>query len=64
MSCPEYTVHLLRTCLHGSGGPQIGDVTCGGSPHLSCKCDQIIMRDYMDKADISAVEFHVAGYPT
>ena len=30
-------------------GPQIGEVTCGGSPHLSCKRDQIKMRDYMDR---------------
>ena len=40
---------LPRTCLHGGGGPQIGEVTCGGSPHLSCKYDQINMRDYMDR---------------
>ena len=33
----------LRACLHGGGGPQVGEVTCGGSPHLSCK-----MKDYMD----------------
>ena len=31
------------------GGPQIGEVTCGWSPHLSCKRDQIKMRDYMDR---------------
>ena len=24
----------LRACLPGGGGPQIGEVTCGGSPHL------------------------------
>ena len=36
-------------CLHGGGGPQIGEVTCGGSPHLSCKRDQIKMRDYVDR---------------
>ena len=23
---------VLRACLHGSGGPQIGEVTCGGHP--------------------------------
>ena len=40
---------LFRACLHGGGGPQIGEVTCGGSPHLSCKRDQIKMRDYMDR---------------
>ena len=39
----------LRTCLHGGGGPQVGEVTCGGSPHLSCKRDQIKMRDYVDR---------------
>ena len=33
----------------GSGGPQIGEVTCVGSPHLSCKHDQIKMRDYMNR---------------
>ena len=39
----------LRACLHGGGGPQIGEVTCDGSPHLSCKPDQIKMRHYMDR---------------
>ena len=39
-----------RACLHGGGGPgQIGEVTCGGSPHPACKHDQIKMRDYMDR---------------
>ena len=37
---------VLRSCLHGGEGPQIG---CGGSTHLSCKSDQIKMREYMDK---------------
>ena len=27
----------------------MGAVKCGGSPHLSCKRDQIKMRDYMDR---------------
>ena len=40
---------LLRACLHGGGGPEIGEVTCGGSTHLSCKRDQIKMRDYMER---------------
>ena len=31
----------LTACLHGGGGPQIGEVTCGGSPHQSSKRDQI-----------------------
>ena len=39
----------LRACLHGGGGLQVGELTCGGSPHLSCKRDQIEMRDYMDR---------------
>ena len=30
-------------------GPQVGEVTCGGLPHLSCKRDHIKMRDYMDR---------------
>ena len=38
-----------RACLHGGGGPQVGEAKYGGSPHLSCKRDQITMRDYMDK---------------
>ena len=41
--------------LHGDGGPQIGEVTCGRSPHLSCKRGQIKMRDY---------NYGQAGYPT
>ena len=36
------------------GDPQVGEVTCGGSPQLSCKRDQIKMRDYYGQA----------GYPT
>ena len=39
---------LFRACLHGGGGPQVGEVTRGGSPHLSCKRHQIEMSDYMD----------------
>ena len=39
----------FRVCLHGGGGPQIGEVTRGGSLHLSCKRDKINMRDYMDR---------------
>ena len=40
---------LIRACLHGDWEPQVGEVKYGGSPHLSCKHDQIKMRDYMDK---------------
>ena len=39
----------LRACLHGGGGPQIGEVTCSRSPYLSCKRDPIEMRDYMNR---------------
>ena len=39
----------LTACLRGGGGPQIGEVTRGRSPHLSCKGDQIKMRDYMNR---------------
>ena len=35
----------LRAYLHEGGGPQVGEVTRGGSPHLACKRDQIKMRD-------------------
>ena len=31
----------FTACLHGGGGPQIGEVTYGGSPYLSCTRDQI-----------------------
>ena len=43
------SIKCFRVCLHGGGRPQIGEVTCGGSPHLSCKRDQIKMRDYVDR---------------
>ena len=35
--------------LHEGGGPQVGEVTCGGLPHLTCKRDHIKMRDCMDR---------------
>ena len=34
-------IERLRTCLHEGGGPQVGEVTCGGLPHLTCKRDQV-----------------------
>ena len=40
---------VFRDCLHGGSCPQIGEVTGGGSPHLSCKRDPIKMRDYVDR---------------
>ena len=33
----------------GGGGLQIGEVIRGRSHHLSCKRDQIKMRDYVDR---------------
>ena len=46
----------LKASLHGERVAQVGEVThLGGvtslirSPHLSCKRDQINMKDYMDK---------------
>ena len=39
----------FRACLHEGGGPQVGEVTLGKSPHLTCKRDHIKMRDYMDR---------------
>ena len=48
--CDVGIVHcLFGACLHGGRGPEIGEVTCRGSPHLSCKRDKIKMRDYMDR---------------
>ena len=54
--CQDFdNIFALRACLHGGGGPQVGAVTFGGSPHLSCKRDQIKMRDYL---------YGQAGYAT
>ena len=39
----------LRACLHEGGGPQVGEVTCGGLPLLTCKRDHTKMIDYMDR---------------
>ena len=51
MKCFEFMpiCDILWACLHGGGGTQIGEVTWGGSPNLSCKRDQIKMGDYMDR---------------
>ena len=45
----KFQTNYIRACFCGSGGPQIGEVTCGWSPNVSCKHDQIKMRDYMDR---------------
>ena len=42
-------VFSIRACLHGVGGPQVSEVTRGGSPRLTFKRDHIKMRDYMDR---------------
>ena len=42
--------YCLRARLHEGGGPQVGEVTYGGSPHLSCKRDERL--------------YGQAGYPT
>ena len=39
----------VKASLHGGGGAQVGEVTCGGSPHLRCKSDHIKTRDCMDR---------------
>ena len=46
---PPPCKRALTACLHGGGGPQIGELRCGGSPHPSCKRDQIKMREYKDR---------------
>ena len=48
----------LRACLHEGGGPQVGEVTCGGLPHRTCKRDHIKMRDCMDRRVT-----HLSGLP-
>ena len=35
--------------MHEGVGPQVGEIPCGGLPHLTCKRDHIKMRDYMDR---------------
>ena len=35
--------------MHEGVGPQVGEIPCGGLPHLICKRDHIKMRDYMDR---------------
>ena len=62
-------LRYLRACLHGRGGPQVGEVTdLGGvtrlsiqsvirSPHLSCKRDQFKTRDYRSGLT------HLSGLP-
>ena len=55
----------LRACLREGGRPQVGEVTCGGLPHLTCKRDLIKMRDYMDRRPTQPkrVTSPIWGYP-
>ena len=55
----EYIHVAFRACLHGGGGPQ----TCAGSSHLSCKRDQLKIRDYMDKRVTPPKRVHLCGVP-
>ena len=43
---PPPCKQALTACLHG---PQTDELRCGGSPHPSCKRDQIKMREYKDR---------------
>ena len=43
----------------GGGVEQVGEVTRGGSPHLSCKRNQIKIRDYMVDRRVT----HLSGLP-
>ena len=46
---------MIKACLRGDGGPQIGEISlCGGSPYLSCKHVQIKM----------GAVYRQVGYPT
>ena len=54
----------LRSYLHGGRGAQVGEVACGVSPHLSCKRDQIKVRDYMDRRDTPPKAHTSFGSPT
>ena len=38
---------ILGPVYREVGDPRVGEVTCGGSPLLTCKRDQVKMRDYM-----------------
>ena len=42
-------IYDLKACLHKGGVPQVGEVTCGGLAHLTCKRDHFKTRDCMDR---------------
>ena len=39
----------LKACLNRGGGPQVGEVTRGLSPNLSCERNQIKIWGYLDR---------------
>ena len=43
------SIFFLRACLPEGGGSQVGEVTCRGSPRLTCKRDHIKMKNYLDR---------------
>ena len=45
----HYVNACVWACLYEVREPQVGDVTCGKLPHLTCKRDHIQMRDYIDR---------------
>ena len=49
MHVPSCCFANLRACLHEGGGPQVGEITWGGLPHLKCKRDHLKMRDCIDR---------------
>ena len=54
----------LRACLHEGGGPQVGEVTWGGLPHLTCKLDHFQMRNYMNRRVTPPKRVpHLSGVP-
>ena len=48
----------IKGLLHEGGVPQVGEVTSGGLPNLTCKRHHIKMRDYMDNGVT-----HLSGLP-
>ena len=58
----EYPPGLRASLLGGGGRPQVREVTRGGSPHLSCKPDQIKMTDYKDRRVAPGLP-HLSGLP-
>ena len=44
------SLYPLRACLHGGGGPQVGEVTCLYTVHhMFTSSDQSKMRDYIER---------------